>query len=253
MPSMVRAWVSSSTNRESISTTTGNFANRSRKTWKCCWASTVVGARSATCLPLIAALNAARRASSVLPNPTSPHRRRSIGRSDSMSALISASAATWSGVSSKGKEASSSCCQAVSGPKAIPGRASRNAYTLSSSSATSWTTLRARPIACAQAMKRRLALATEIFLDAVKVLDRNKELVALGVFQLEILALRAFRFDEAHPFEASDAVIDVNDKFIGSEIESELLGEIRGSGAAATRSTRRPAQPAEELSIGGKV
>ena len=100
---------SSSTKRDSISTVTGKLARRSRKTWKCCCASTVVGTSSATCLPLIAALNAARSASSVLPKPTSPHSRRSIGRSDSMSALISASALSWSGVSSYGKDDSSSC------------------------------------------------------------------------------------------------------------------------------------------------
>src|SRR6266567_2084242 len=61
-PSTVRACVSSSTNRDSISTTTGKFLSRSRKTWKCCCASTVVGASNATCLPLIAALKAARSA-----------------------------------------------------------------------------------------------------------------------------------------------------------------------------------------------
>ena len=112
---------------------------------------------------------------------------------------------------------------------------------------------RACPITCAQPVKRRLPLASKIFLDAVEVLDRNKELVALGVFQLEILALRAFRFDEPHPLEASDAVIDVDDELIGSEVERELLGEICGSGARAARRTRRSAQPAEELGIGGKV
>ena len=66
---------------------------------KCCWARMVVGHSTMTCLPSWQHLNAARRATSVLPKPTSPQSRRSIGRSDSMSALMSATAAAWSGVS----------------------------------------------------------------------------------------------------------------------------------------------------------
>jgi hypothetical protein len=62
---------------------------RSRKVLKCCWASTVVGTSTATCRPPITALNAARIATSVLPKPTSPQIRRSIGRVRSMSALAS--------------------------------------------------------------------------------------------------------------------------------------------------------------------
>ena len=46
---------------------TGNCAIRSEKVLKCCWASSVVGTRTATCLPSCTALNAARTAISVLP------------------------------------------------------------------------------------------------------------------------------------------------------------------------------------------
>jgi hypothetical protein len=59
----------------------------------------VVGASIMTCLPLKAALKAARTATSVFPNPTSPHTKRSIGRGLCMSALTAAMAAAWSGVS----------------------------------------------------------------------------------------------------------------------------------------------------------
>ena len=52
----------------------------------------MVGTSTATCLPSCTALNAARIATSVLPNPTSPHTRRSIGWSSSMSAFTSAMA-----------------------------------------------------------------------------------------------------------------------------------------------------------------
>ena len=77
------------TNRESIATFTGNGAYRSLNEMKCCSASSVVGTSTATCLPSITALNAARIATSVLPNPTSPQIRRSIGLGSSMSCLTS--------------------------------------------------------------------------------------------------------------------------------------------------------------------
>ena len=65
----------------------------------------------ATCLLSATALNAALTAISVLPKPTSPQIRRSMGMGDSMSFLTSAVALIWSGVSSKAKDASSSCCR----------------------------------------------------------------------------------------------------------------------------------------------
>ncbi len=60
----------------------------------------VVGTSTATWRPSTAALKAARTASSVLPNPTSPHTTRSIGFADSMSRLMSSMTSSWSGVSS---------------------------------------------------------------------------------------------------------------------------------------------------------
>ena len=58
---------------------TGHLLKRSVSVAKCCSASRVVGARMATCLPPVTAINAARKATSVLPKPTSPQTRRSIG------------------------------------------------------------------------------------------------------------------------------------------------------------------------------
>ena len=86
--------------RLSTSTLTPNGAKRFQKVWKCCCARTVVGTSTATCLPLITALNMARIATSVLPKPTSPASKRSIGTGFSMDALISAVACNWSSVSS---------------------------------------------------------------------------------------------------------------------------------------------------------
>mmetsp|Transcript_1028 Transcript_1028/g.3060 ORF Transcript_1028/g.3060 Transcript_1028/m.3060 type:complete len:344 (+) Transcript_1028:1253-2284(+) len=51
------------------------------KTFKCCLANTVVGARTATCRPPRTASSAARMAISVFPKPTSPNTNRSIGAS----------------------------------------------------------------------------------------------------------------------------------------------------------------------------
>ena len=66
----------------------------------------MVGTSTATCFPSCTALKAARTATSVLPKPTSPHTRRSIGRSASMSAVTSAMARAWSGVSVNPKASS---------------------------------------------------------------------------------------------------------------------------------------------------
>ncbi len=85
--------------RESISTRTGKPENRSSNVWVCCAASSVVGTRTAACFPSWTALNTARMATSVLPKPTSPHTRRSMGAGTSMSAFTSSMARTWSRVS----------------------------------------------------------------------------------------------------------------------------------------------------------
>ena len=55
--------------------------------------------RAYPCLPSMMAFMAARRATSVLPKPTSPQRSRSIGVGDSISCLISAIQRSWSSVS----------------------------------------------------------------------------------------------------------------------------------------------------------
>ena len=60
----------------------------------------MVGTSTATCLPLTTALKMARIATSVLPKPTSPANKRSIGVGRSMDSLISRVACNWSSVSS---------------------------------------------------------------------------------------------------------------------------------------------------------
>ena len=76
--------------RFNSATLIGYGANRSDRVRQCCWASTVVGASMATCFPAVIALKMARMATSVLPKPTSPQTRRSIGSAFSMSRFTSA-------------------------------------------------------------------------------------------------------------------------------------------------------------------
>ena len=121
--------------RESISTTIGYPPNLRRKFIKCCWHRTVVGQRTAACLPLMAHLKTALIAISVLPKPTSAHSSLSIGFSDSMSAFTSAAARSWSGVSAYSKESSKSLCHSSSSGKANPFAISRRDCISSSSAA----------------------------------------------------------------------------------------------------------------------
>ena len=65
--SKIAFWSGFDLKRLTCSIVTGKAANRWRSVFSCWKASTVVGARTATCLPSITALKAARIATSVLP------------------------------------------------------------------------------------------------------------------------------------------------------------------------------------------
>ena len=86
-------------NRDSEAMVMGNSAILALKVLACCSARIVVGTSTATWWPLSTTLNAARMASSVLPKPTSPQSRRSMGRGCCMSDLMAPMAVNWSGVS----------------------------------------------------------------------------------------------------------------------------------------------------------
>ena len=119
--------------RDITSTVTGKSASRSPKERACCSARMVVGTSTATCRPPCTALKAARMAISVLPYPTSPTSRRSMGRSPSRSPFTSSVALRWSGVSSNRKALSSCRCHAPSGPQGGRVATRRRAYRSSSS------------------------------------------------------------------------------------------------------------------------
>ena len=82
-------------------------ANQLRKLLACCSASNSVGAINATCLPWAIARSAARAATSVLPEPTSPCTRRIIGTSSAISRSISATTRACAPVGLNGKAARS--------------------------------------------------------------------------------------------------------------------------------------------------
>ena len=71
LPSAIPVMVASASwfeeNRDSSRMVTGNWLIRSVNVPRCWWDSSVVGTRTATCLPSWTALNAARTATSVLP------------------------------------------------------------------------------------------------------------------------------------------------------------------------------------------
>src|SRR5207247_1421788 len=177
-PSTVRACVSSSTNRDSISTTTGKFFNRSRNTWKCCCASTVVGASSATCFP------------------HRVHLQQLVG--DVLHALAG-------------------------------------------------TPSRTRPIGRPEPVQCRSRLAAEVFLHAIEVFDRHEQPVTFGVLELEVLPVRTFRLDQAHPLESRDPMVDVDDELVRCEVQRELARHVLGASAGDAPATRGPAHAAKQL------
>ena len=86
IPTIALATSLAERNRDSSTTLTGQSAKRSENVCACCSAKRVVGHKIATCLPFAMAKNVARKATSVLPNPTSPQTSRSIGRPEVISA-----------------------------------------------------------------------------------------------------------------------------------------------------------------------
>ena len=100
MPFLVSARSFAPTSREACRTVIGRPAKRCEKVLKCWRASSVVGTTTATCTPSMAATKAARSATSVLPKPTSPQIRRSIGRPADRSSSTESMAVCWSSVSS---------------------------------------------------------------------------------------------------------------------------------------------------------
>ncbi len=86
-----------------------------------------MGTSISVCLPFTATAKAARTATSVLPNPTSPQTSRSIGRGASRSSFTASIAVRWSSVSRYGNSASSRSSHSFSSSYATPGACCRRA------------------------------------------------------------------------------------------------------------------------------
>ena len=78
-PSFVSLASAADVARDRFPTSMPSGPNRLRKVATCCLARTVVGTAMATCFPDSAKVAAARKATSVLPKPTSPQMTRSMG------------------------------------------------------------------------------------------------------------------------------------------------------------------------------
>ena len=104
--------------------------------WKCCLASTSVGASITAWPPASTTASIARSATSVLPEPTSPCSSRCIGEEPASSSKMVSPMLTWPLVSSKGSRAS----KASSSPPTRRGRgvASRAAFSRRRRTMASW-------------------------------------------------------------------------------------------------------------------
>src|SRR5947208_10423259 len=108
-----------------------------------------------------------------------------------MSSLTAAMAAIWSGVSTYGNDASSSICHGESAEYAWPLSTSRAAYSASRSLARACTTFRTRAFArCHSPLASLVRCGWRsdglIAAYAVELVCGNKQLVLLGVLQLEV-------------------------------------------------------------------
>ena len=141
-----------------------------------------MGTSTATCLPPITALNAARMATSVLPKPTSPQIKRSIGLARSMSAFVSPMARSWSGVSSKMNAPSNSRCHGTSGRKRVAGLRFAHGLDLQQfggdvAHGAFGLFLRLLPARAAERVQRRMRLAgADVFADQVRLGDGHIKL-----------------------------------------------------------------------------
>ena len=84
-------------------------AKKFSKVRRCCSASTSVGAMTADCKPFAAAVYTSAAATAVLPEPTSPCKRRFIGSPERISATASRTARLCAFVMVKGRCAAKSC------------------------------------------------------------------------------------------------------------------------------------------------
>ena len=223
---------------------------RSLNVPKCCCVRIVVGARIITCLLSWTALKAARSATSVLPNPTSPQIRMSIGCGDSMPSLTRSIASSWSRVSWYGKAPSNCICISLSGLNLKPiARRARGvevdqlAGELVRGLARAGLEVLPRLAAELAEVDAVGAGRAEVAADLVQLIGREEDLVVAAVEQRQVVAGDAGDGLGVEAVKARDAVVFVDDDVADGEV-----GEVRdpaararlGRGAAAGRPHQQP-------------
>ena len=201
------------------------------KRLRCCSARIVVGTSTATCLPAMTDLNAARTATSVLPNPTSPQISRSMGGGDSMSRFTSTVAFAWSNVSSYMNDASSSCCHGVSAGKANPSAmfppcVERDQIARDILDPLLRTRLQPVPFPASEAVQLRdMPVLRGVLLQLVDVADVHIQGVVLGVEHRSDLHIHFAHLDGPEPRKPADTEILMDDIVTFAELLHLLFGD----------------------------
>ena len=212
----------------------------------------------ATCAPDMAATKAARIATSVLPKPTSPHTRRSIGARRQIVHHI-ANGVSWSSVSVIGKTRR----------KRVPharGRLQHGAVRKARSAATRincrpsrgcvlsawpfWPAMRHRPNGPASLRRGHICSAVRCSQPAGKAL-------ILCIFQQQDIHAQPRCRDDLHAHDTANAVIDMHHQIAGAQawvsvrkFSARRLRLVAGSGGRPARPVpRSPSSPALQTRV----
>ena len=198
----------------------------------------------------MATTKAARRATSVLPKPTSPQISRSIGLPADRSSSTSSMALSWSSVSSYGKRAQNSSNRPCGGSTALGvlgGARGGDADQALGHLAQAFLgpRLARLPGRAAQPVELHALVVRAVAGQQVDVLDRQVELGLAAVLQLQAVVRRALDVQGLQALVAADAVVDVDDEV--------ARGQRRGLGQEVRRppALARPRQPvAQDVGLG---
>ena len=187
----------------------------------------------------MAATKAARSATSVLPKPTSPHTRRSIGRPDDRSPSTASMLASWSSVSSYGKRATNSS-YAPSGARhrrrllQLAQRGDLDQLGGDLAQPLLELGLARLPGDAAELVELRVGFIGAVARQQLDVLDRQEQLVAACIVQLEAVVRRAEHGDGLKAEKAADAVVGVHDEI--ADRKARRLGQhVDGAALLAPR------------------
>ena len=209
-----------------------------------------MGTSTATCLPSCTALNAARMATSVLPKPTSPQTRRSIGRVGLHVGLH-----VVDGLQLVGRLlVREGLLQLVLPRRVGRERVARRVCTrFWYSTTSSWAISAhrgARPapwpsaeVAAAEAVQRG-RLAAGVVAHRVDLVGRDVELVVALVLEQQVVALDAADGPLDHAAVAADAVLVVHDVVAGLQVVEERRPRRGAAGAGRRWARRRPVRSA---------